>query len=130
MWKRSGYNPLRYFALADILLFIIIFSASLLSLLLAKALSPRGERVVVETEKGEYFSLPLSKDTTIYAEGPLGKTKIRIENDRAFIAYSPCPHKVCMRMGKIEKEGEVIVCVPNGVIVRIIGKGGLDGITR
>lgn len=130
MWKRSGYNPLKYFTLADILLFIIIFSASLFSLLLAKGLSPKGERVIVETKEGEHISLSLSRDTIVYAKGPLGRTEIRIENNKAFIAYSPCPHKICMRMGKIEREGEAVVCVPNGIIVRIIGKEGLDGITR
>lgn len=130
MWKKSGCSPLKYFTTADILLFIIIFISSLFSLLLARDLSNNGERCIIETKKGDHYSLSLSKDTVFYVGGSLGKTEVIIEEGKAFIAYSPCPNKICMKMGKIKRAGEVVVCVPNGVILRIAGKEGIDGVTR
>jgi len=84
----------------------------------------------VETRGGDTYSLSLSKDTTLWVGGPLGKTEVKVERGSAFIAYSPCPQKICMKMGKIRRKGEMVVCVPNGVLVRITGRGELDGVTR
>ena len=133
MWKRSGYNPLRllkYLTSGDILLFIVFFVGSIFTLLLVKDLFHNGDRCIIETKEGSYYSLSLSKDTTLYVKGPLGETEVRIEKGKAFIAYSPCPSKICMKMGKINREGEIVVCVPNGVMVRVAGEEELDGVTR
>ncbi|MBQ5523338.1 MAG: NusG domain II-containing protein, partial [Oscillospiraceae bacterium] len=37
----------------------------------------------------------------------------------AWISEANCPDKLCMGFGKISKNGEVIVCLPNRLIVVI-----------
>jgi len=76
--------------------------------------------------------LSVNQDRTFEASGPLGKTTIRIQEGRARIVSSPCPNKTCIMMGDVGKEGGVIVCLPNEVVVRV-GKeraDGLDAVSR
>ena len=72
---------------------------------------------------------PLRGKENISAQGPLGTTHIRIAEGKVWVVDSPCPHKLCMKMGKKGRAGEVIVCVPNRVIVRVEGRRDFDSIT-
>ena len=44
-----------------------------------------------------------------------------IENGAVSVTESDCPDGVCVNSGAISREGQAIVCVPAGVIVRIGG---------
>jgi len=37
------------------------------------------------------------------------------------IEASHCPQKICVHSGAIRRSGELLVCVPNRVVVRING---------
>ncbi len=84
--------------------------------------APRGAEVVVEREGSVVFRAPLGTDRTVTLEGPLGKTVLSIRDRQACILSSPCPHKVCMGMGHIAQQGELLACVPNRVLVRVSGE--------
>jgi hypothetical protein len=115
-----------------ILLCSIIFFA-----LLSFPLMPRwivSEGKVLEIRAGDKlvgrYSLNINK--VVKVPGRLGTTSVLIENGRARILSSPCPHKICCRMGDIGNEGGLLVCVPNEVIVAITGEQAedLDAVSR
>ena len=67
----------------------------------------------------------------ITVSGPLGNTVIEIDDGSVHVHSSPCPAKTCIKMGKKNRSGEIIVCVPNKVIIIIHGgESELDGITQ
>ena len=72
----------------------------------------------------------LDNHKMVKVPGRLGTTSILIENGRARILSSPCPHKICCGMGDIGTQGGLLVCVPNEVIVAIAGEqaGDLDAV--
>jgi hypothetical protein len=72
----------------------------------------------------------LSQDTSLLIEGPIGRTRLEIEDGYAWIAEAPCPDQLCRRMGRISQPGEVLICLPNQIFVYIEGEGELDAITR
>jgi hypothetical protein len=76
-------------------------------------------RVVVQTVK-----LPSVQDLRI--QGPKGETLVRVEKDKIWVVSSPCPQKICSRMGKINRPGQILVCVPNRLVVRIQGTRSSD----
>ena len=41
------------------------------------------------------------------------------ENGAVFMAEADCPDSLCVQMGKIYREGESIVCLPHGLVIRI-----------
>jgi hypothetical protein len=76
---------------------------------------------------GQEFELAL-RDTLLVIPGPLGETKVRVENKRVWIEDAPCPNRLCMRQGKISRPGESIICIPNRIVITIEGNP-LDAIT-
>jgi len=70
-------------------------------------------------------------DADGWVEGLLGVSNFEIKGARAGMIQSPCPNQTCVRMGKIQRPGDMIVCVPNRVVIRIVGNGdpALDGVT-
>ncbi len=96
------------------------------------ALLPRrgpGDWALIEADGKPLGRFPLKGEEDISAQGPLGITHIRIAGGRVWVVDSPCPHKLCVKMGKKVRAGEVIVCVPNRVIVRVEGRRDFDSIT-
>jgi hypothetical protein len=72
-----------------------------------------------------------SEDRVIEVEGPLGITKVVIQNGEAWVEDSPCKDKICIKMGKIKRAGEEAVCIPNRVVVQMKGaKSYVDGVAR
>lgn len=85
---------------------------------------PQGQRVIVEQGGRVIFTAPLSADRTVALAGPHGETVVAIRNGRACIADASCPNKVCMGMGEVSRQGELIACVPNGLLLHIEGDPG------
>lgn len=53
-----------------------------------------------------------------------GHNIVEITSDSARVIEASCPDKTDIQSGRITKPGQMIVCVPNRVTVRIIGKSG------
>ena len=81
-----------------------------------------GNWVVIEVNQIEVARLPLKTDRIAKVIGPLGSTEIEIKKGQARIIRSPCKNKVCIKSGYIRYADRLAVCVPNRVVVRIIGK--------
>lgn len=115
----------------DWLLIFFLCACIIISLLCFYLVSPRGRTLVVVFENREVHRMSLDQDGEFDVSGPLGHTVIRVEDGRARIVEAPCPHKTCMRMGSIRHSGDLIICLPNRVLLRIEGKDRrrLDGIT-
>ena len=75
--------------------------------------------VQVYTSQGLYREAPLHEDGDIRVPGPLGESLVEIRSGEAYMAWSPCPNKLCMHMGAASRPGKSIVCVPNRVCVII-----------
>ena len=61
-------------------------------------------------------------DGTIPVEGPLGTTIVDVRQGRVRVLSSPCPEHICMNTGWISKTGQIIVCMPNRIVVRLVKK--------
>ena len=48
-----------------------------------------------------------------------GYNTIHIENGKIWIHDATCPDKICLSQGKIGSDGELIVCLPNRLLVQI-----------
>ena len=68
----------------------------------------------------------------VEVEGPLGVTVVELSGGEARVVSSPCPHRLCVKMGAASAPGEAVVCVPNRVAVTVVGDGpaSTDAVTR
>ena len=68
--------------------------------------------------------LHASVDTSNTAElYDTGTNLVQIESGGVYMLFSTCRSQDCIRMGKITRPGQMIVCLPNRVIVMLDGAG-------
>lgn len=80
-----------------------------------------GESVTVNVNGVDVDRLPLrgSQVVTKTVRGAIGNSTFEISGGRVRMVSSDCPDKVCEKMGWIERPGQVIVCLPNRVILKV-----------
>lgn len=69
--------------------------------------------------------LSLAKDETVVVGGNYTNTVV-VRNGCVSIAASTCPGRDCVHSGWISSAGRSIVCLPNRIEVRIVGKSEVD----
>ena len=80
-----------------------------------------GDAVVI-TVNGDFLAeYPLGENREYSLAG--GKNILAIDNGKAYMKNADCPDKLCMHQGRISQTGERIVCLPNRVMVEVIGHG-------
>lgn len=83
-------------------------------------LSQEGTKAVIQVGGQGSQELDLSRDQEFWVGDPeIGRNLIRVENGSVMVAQADCPDKICVHTGPISQEGEVIACLPHGVIVYI-----------
>ncbi len=125
------YSLKKMFRIGDVILIGLLICLTLGSIFMTDVLFEPGESVSVIVDGKEMYHLPLSENRTIEVQGPLGLSVIKVEKGHAFIQKAPCPYQTCIKMGKISRSGDIIVCIPNRIFLKIEGKDrrDLDSIT-
>lgn len=106
----------------DKILVVLILVIGIASLVAISRFKQPGERVVIEVNGQEVQRMDLDRSQEIVVSGSVGETRIKIDRGAVQVLSSDCPEKICVLTGKIRHAGEMIVCVPNKVVVKIIGK--------
>lgn len=105
---------------ADLLLLAaaLVFGAVLAAVLLLR--SPGGT-VQVRVAGAITAGYPLDVDASYTITGVNGGTNLLvIEDGAARIEEASCPDGVCVHTGRIRRNGQSIVCLPNQVVVEIV----------
>ncbi len=105
---------------ADLLLLAaaLVFGAVLVAVLLLR--SPGGT-VQVRVAGAITAGYPLDVDASYTITGVNGGTNLLvIEDGAARIEEASCPDGVCVHTGRIRRNGQSIVCLPNQVVVEIV----------
>ena len=105
-------------------LFVILAVLLTAGVLFAFSFLPKeaGAHLLVTSDAGEEsYLLSENREITVTSGGHT--LCIVINNQTAYVASSDCPDKVCLHQGKISAAGETVICVPSGVVMRILGEG-------
>ena len=103
-----------------IILVVLVLAAAVF---LPFALAPSRSLTCEITQDGELVKrvrLGAGYHETITIEGAATNT-IVIDDTAVYFSQSTCPDQVCVRTGKLTRAGQIAVCLPNRVIVRLIG---------
>lgn len=111
---------------------LILLCAGVLALALPKAAGERAARAEVAVDGAVVAALDLARDGVSEIVGKLGVTRIEVRGGRGRVIFSPCPRQACRHGGWIDAAGEMLVCVPNGIVIRIPGQraGAIDAVAR
>ncbi|MCX7883047.1 MAG: NusG domain II-containing protein [Brevinematales bacterium] len=82
--------------------------------------------------EGRRYRYPLGDDRVMVWQSTHGKGKIEIKKGKVRMLESDCPDHICVKKGWIFRKGDAIICMPNHVVVEILGetKGEWDGVTE
>ena len=73
----------------------------------------------------------ISDDVTTTLTGPDGENIVVIHDNSVYVESADCPGQDCVKMGKISKAGEEIVCLPHRLVIRIEGdENVIDAVVR
>lgn len=88
-------------------------------------------RVTIDGEEYGIYSLYENQEIPIRIDGVTANLLI-IADGAADVTEADCPDKLCVHQKKISKNGETIVCLPNKVVVEIVGgaESGFDTIAK
>lgn len=114
-------GPWHYMTKADWVTCLLLIFLSLAGMFLVAA-APAGSRVVVIADGQTRFTASLDQLQETDIEGPLGRSRLLINEQGASITSSPCPRKICISMGPASTSSDLIACVPNRILVRIDGQ--------
>ena len=65
-------------------------------------------------------SYPLAEDRVVTVQGVGGGANVLyIEKGEAWLSEATCPDKLCVKQGKIRRDGESIICLPNQVVIEL-----------
>ena len=85
-----------------------------------KLLGQEGVKAVVQVGGQQKQELDLSRDQEFWVgDAEIGRNLIRVEDGTVMVVQADCPDKICVLTGPISQEGEVIACLPHGVIIYI-----------
>lgn len=114
---------------ADILLFFSFLALAALIAVLPLMRSAGSDQKVRVISGGEVVGIyPLENDIEVEVSRDGHLNIVSIKDKKVHMEYSDCRNQVCVHTGEITRPGETIVCLPNYVIVEIIGsrEGGED----
>ncbi|TDT60996.1 NusG domain II-containing protein [Fonticella tunisiensis] len=115
----------------DIVIIILVVIIALGSLGVL-AIRPQGnysrKYVEIYSENRLYRKIPFDKTTTerVVVKSNLGFNIIDISNAKVRIIDADCPDKICIKDGAISKPGDMLVCLPNKVVVEIKGESNSE----
>ena len=91
----------------------------------------RGQLVTVDGAIYGTYPLDVDKEIPIQKDGKTTNLLV-IKDGKADVTEADCPDKLCVHQKAISKTNETIVCLPNKVVVQVIGTGEseLDSIAR
>ncbi len=107
------------------LILALVLLAVLAALLVQRRLLSReGAIAVVQVDGQTKAELALSRDRELWVgDSETGRNLIRVEDGTVMVVQADCPDKICVHTGPISQEGEVIACLPHGLIVYVQGEG-------
>lgn len=110
----------------DLLLAGIVLLVALSALLIMRLTRTEGATVLITVDGEEYARYPLSEDTRVTIGDTEHQNTLVISDGQAWVEDASCPDKLCVQQGHIHYDGEMIVCLPNKVVVQIMGGDEAD----
>ena len=107
--------------IADVSVIAFFLMVSLLLFLFLRG-GKEGSEVRVMVEGKEIGVYSLSRDGEYSLNG--GTNTLIIKDGKAYMTDADCPDNLCVRQGKISRNGETFTCLPNKLTVTVIDEKG------
>lgn len=106
----------------DLLLVVIVLTIAAAGSLINVVMHRKPAATVEVQVDGEVVATyDLNKDADVVVDGYHGGTNhLVIQDGMVWISEASCPDKICVHQGKVSLNGDLIVCLPNRMIARVV----------
>lgn len=108
----------------DIILALVLILLGIVCYGVIRMGQKKGSQVIIYEDQKEIGRYDLNTDTTKEIQTAKGINILEIKNGMAYVTDADCPDQVCIRMEKISKTGENIVCLPHKLVIQVEGDDG------
>jgi len=116
-----------------VIVIILVFAAVFYAVFNGMLFENNPEKVVISVDGSEYASYRLSEISgtkTVRVETEFGVNVVEITNSGVQVVEASCPDKLDVHSGRITKSGQMIVCLPNRLTVKLDEKNSkVDKVT-
>lgn len=117
------------FKWGDLLAILLVLAAAVLTWTLLPALTSNSAEFAVIYQDGRQLrQVPLDVDQVFQINGEFCNT-VTVRNGRIAVTESNCPTNDCVHQGW-KSNGGSIICLPNGVEIRLVDDGDVDHVIR
>ena len=117
----------------DIIIVVsLIFVAAVSWIIINNVYQSKGSYIEIIVNEKVRDTLPLDKDTEYRITEKDFLNVIKIKDGKVYMEEADCPDKLCVKQGKISKNGQAVICLPHKVVVRVISEddSGVDAHTN
>lgn len=107
-----------------LIIIIILISLGSLGFIKNNAINNKEKYISIQIDGKEYKKIIFDKSMvgkTIPIETKFGYNLVEIGEDKVRVIEADCPDKIDVLQGYISKPGEIIVCLPNKLVIEIKG---------
>lgn len=97
-----------------------VIALAVISLLCINLFRKPGESVEVRVNGEKIAEYSLSVDGIYVLNN--GTNVLHIKGGKAWLDDAECPDKLCVKQGKISKDGQTITCLPNKLTIVVLGE--------
>ena len=108
-------------AAGDLVVYAVVTLLALLSLAVYRLPADTAAANARITAEGTTTVYPLSVPRTLQVTGNGHTLTVRIAEGVVTVTDSDCPDRVCVHTGAVSAAGQVIACVPAGILIEITG---------
>lgn len=116
----------------DIIVICVLLLAVLVGVYLyfLRPPAPPQSIIIIQVDGVDRYSFPLyeeGRDYYLDVQGVKGITRVHLQDGRVRVEASACPDKICVNTGWTDNPAKPIACLPNRVIIKVVGLPG-DGV--
>ncbi len=101
------------------IIFLLLVFAGAGWLIINYLYNAKGESVEVIVGGKTIESFPLNENFEYTIETGEFVNVLKIEEGQVWIEDANCPDELCVKQGKISKDGQSIICLPHKTVIRI-----------
>jgi len=114
-----GVMPVPQLRVLDYFLLLTAIAVAILSIFTSSSGGQGQPRAEIEAS-GVTYLMPLSNDAHLDLKGPVGNTRVEVNQKEVYIVDSDCRDKICIAMGHISTPSGWIACLPNRIFIRVV----------
>lgn len=103
----------------DFISISVISIILIISLIIYFATNKKSNIAHVYLENEQILEISLDKNGIYEVEGKISKLQIEVKDGKIGIIENECYDKTCIKMGFINDSSRTIICVPNGIIIKV-----------